>query len=515
MRRTPACLLALMLGIASSFAAATDPPASQNAPDEPMTAQERLDAAADAFNAGQPQKARELVQELLEMPAFLDLPEFEQYRALLVAAYCAIDASDALEAHDYLVAATSFQFAEVDTWKRRAYAAQQMEDWSDSLLALTTIARRWPHDLKGDAADDWIVTNGLAMAERDPTLREQRLALMSLMFDAAYTQEFETQPDSLWLELAADALQRGDLPRARTISRRIAGSGTLVQINSDRRFDALVAAEPSLRDVRGAALREKQRLEKLLAANPRSLGVLLRYTYALFALGEFTEMRRLANAAVAKLEKAPPDQPAFDDSDTYLAWLHNQEALALLGLGREEESIRVLTDWQHDPRNTQNKSSQSINLGSMLNHAGRPQAALDAVADIDWANELNPYGRMQLQSVRHEAYLQLDRADDAQTVLAWIREHQQDSPATARAALVKAGDLDGAAALLIAGLEAPATRAATLASLQVYKRPPSKNRSDFRRRAADNLRHLLERADVKAAIEKYGRAGSYPVYHMQ
>jgi tetratricopeptide (TPR) repeat protein len=516
MRRCVPPLLTLMLVIGLPVAGATDPRAPQSPVQSSTTAQQRLDAAADAANAEKFEEANELVQELLAMPEFLQLPEFEQYRGMLVAALCALERQDALEAHDYLIAVTSFEFAEADSWKHRAFTAQQIEDWGDSLVSLTKVARRWPGELAGDAYDDLALSNIIQMSARDPGLRAQRLEFMNALFDGGYTQEFGTQPDGVWLELTTDAVQRGDMLRARAIAKRIAGSSALVQLNSDRRFDALVAAEPSLRDVRGAASRERQRLAELLAAQPRSLSVLLRYTYALYTLGEFDEMLKLATDAIAKVDNARPGKPAYDDVDLYLTWLYNQKAFALRGMGRDVESTQVLAQWQRDPRNSQDKASQSINLGSMLNRAGKPREALEAIDGIDWARGLSPYGRMQLQAVRHQAYLQLGQSDDAETVLAWIREHRQESPSTARHAFVLAGDLDTAAALLIGGLNDPDTRAATLATLQQYEHPRRvEKRSEFARRAADNHRRLLERPDVRTAIEKYGRAGSYPVYNMQ
>ncbi|WP_416055732.1 hypothetical protein [Stenotrophomonas maltophilia] len=75
--------------------------------------------------------------------------------------------------------------------------------------------------------------------------------------------------------------------------------------------------------------------------------------------------------------------------------------------------------------------------------------------------------------------------------------------------LIDDGDLDGAAAVLIAQLESPEERTSTLVSLQdmrVYPSLPAEAQSDERWRA------LKRRADVQAAVARVGRIEQYPLY---
>jgi tetratricopeptide (TPR) repeat protein len=487
-----------------------------NALEPVMSARARLDQANEAFGARQFAEAGKIAAEILESRGYTRLASRDQYRVLWIAALSAVRRQDALEAHDYLLLVTESEFADVRDWKLRAQTAQQIEDWPDALLALTTVAHRWPDKIGGTDYDDWAIQNAIARTALDAGLRAQRFALLNALFDGNYTQQYGTQPSQLWLSLAAEALERQELARARAIARRITSSTVLVQLRIDRRFDPLVSAEPSLADVSGAAKREKERLATQVTNHPRSLGALAQYCYALYTVGGFKEMLKVSESAIEKVTRAPKDAPAYDDVDAYLAWMHNHRSTALAGLERTDESVRALGEWNANPRNTLKGASQSINLGFMHARDGRPKEALAAIEGIDWQKGLSPFGRMQLQSVRHDAYLQLGRMDDAQTVLAWIRQHQDEAPVTAQAAFLNAGDLDAAAVLLISRLESPESRADVLASLQTFKHipRPAGAASKHQLRIAENYRKLLERPDVVKTIDRYGRRESFPIYKL-
>jgi hypothetical protein len=73
-------------------------------------------------------------------------------------------------------------------------------------------------------------------------------------------------------------------------------------------------------------------------------------------------------------------------------------------------------------------------------------------------------------------------------------------------ALICANDTEGAAAVLIAQLQAPATRADTLYMLQDFIEPPHLTPID--RDGEQTMRALRARPDVSAAISAVGRIGS-------
>jgi len=507
--------LAMLALVVMAPAFAVDPTVFQNALEPAQTPRARIEQAEIAKQARRYEEAGKLIEEALAMPGFDRLDPEEQYRALWVAAYSALKRHDDLEAHDYLVMATGFDLAGDEPWKFRAQTAQRMEDWADALLALTTVAKRWPAQVGGSSYDDWMVTNVSYHAARDQNLRTQLIEFLNALFEGKYTELYGTQPSDLWLQLVTDALERHDLARARTVSRRITSSATRVQMRIDRRFDALLAAEPALRDVVRSSAAEKKRLAKQVAKHPRSLYLIARYCDALYEVGGFAEILKVTSDAIDRVNEAPTDSPPYEDVAAQIGWIYNHQSVALRALGRNEEGERVLAAWNVDPRNKQGKVNQAINLSAMQNRLGKPEDALQSIDGIDWVKGLSPYGRMQFQRVRLDAYLQLHRKDEADSVLAWLREHQEDAPDTVQSAFLNAGDVDAAAAILIRRLENPVTRTQALASLQNFKSPPNRVRtepSEFRKRANENYGKMMARSDVKAAIEKYGRVETFPIY---
>jgi len=153
--------------------------------------------------------------------------------------------------------------------------------------------------------------------------------------------------------------------------------------------------------------------------------------------------------------------------------------------------------------------SQAINLGNYLLELARPEQALEALEGIDWAKSLSAYGRMQLQYVRFRAFTQLGNTDEAEKVLAYIREHKDDAADTWQTTALDSGDVDSAAALLISRLRDPEERIAALLSVQNFKTvksPPG--------RVADEKRcqELVTRSDVAAVIDEVGRRETFPIY---
>ena len=113
-------------------------------------------------------------------------------------------------------------------------------------------------------------------------------------------------------------------------------------------------------------------------------------------------------------------------------------------------------------------------------------------------------GKMVEQWVRLRAYLQLDNDEGVQAALAYLREHRNDSLRIYQAALVRVGDADAAAALLIGRLEDLSSRVEALESLQRYGEGATDDAGD------ESPGGLAARDDVRAVIERVGRIESYP-----
>jgi tetratricopeptide (TPR) repeat protein len=254
---------------------------------------------------------------------------------------------------------------------------------------------------------------------------------------------------------------------------------------------------------------ECRRLAKTAAANPRSLGVRVQLGYALLVAGQFAELLALTDDIIARVTTARSDEAPFDDIDDELNWIYNHKAASLRALGRWEDALTVMEAARLEPGEGSVNVSQAINLGWHYVDYGKPENALKALDGIDWAHSLSPYGRMQLQYVRYRAYLQLANAQEADNVLAYLRQHRDDAEDIWQLAMLDAGDFDGAAALLVARLRDPDKRYEALGEVQEYlPLPLLPKQAEARAR----WEKLVARVDVASVVAEVGRRERAPMY---
>lgn len=464
-----------------------------------------------ALMAEKPADALKLVEQAIAMPGFGQMPPELQYFAYLVVSYAAEGTENNARAHEFLVLASRSPDADAELWTRRARTAAPLKLWDDAALSLTTVAKKWPKQLKNDEYHGWLLGKTVRELGKEPKYHQLQADLLDAYFDAGYKGRYGVEPSDLWQVAATHALERQDIKRARDISRHITDSSTLVAMRIDKRFDALIAEDPKQFDVQAAAEREVRQAKGIVKDNPKSLNAVVVYGYSLNTLGRFDELITLADGIIAKVERAAAKNPPYDDIDENLNWIYNHKANALRALGRWDEAAAVLEAWTRNEHNHDDKVSQAINLGFFYNEMGRPDDALKAVADLDPRN-MSEYGATQSQFVRFQACQQLGKKDEAQTIVTWMREHKADSMDTAQDTLLQAGDADGAAALFLARMADASERAAALASIQHYAAIPRTERQ----KQLDALKEtFLARADIKAAIDQYGRRETFPIYSLE
>jgi tetratricopeptide (TPR) repeat protein len=466
-----------------------------------------IERARQALLTDKYQEAARAIEEVLSMPDFGSLEDSVQFHVFLFGAYADSGREDYLGAHEFMVLATEFGEANAEHWFMRARYASWVDAWPDALTAVTTIAKRWPGAMTPENA--LLVSRIAYRSKEGGRNKAEVLDLLNALFAAKFTLEWGTEPSGLWHDLVSDALDRNDLKRAREVSRRVQDPSTLLHMRVDRRFDALVKTEPRVFDLKAAVNRECKRLAKSVAANPRSLSVRVQYGYSLLTAGRFAELLELTDGVIAKAAAAPVGSPAYDDVPDQLNWIYNHKAAALRALGLWEEALTVMEAGRRTEEDGSVNVSQAINLGWHYVDFGRPQQALDALNGIDWGHSLSPYGRMQLQHVRYRAYLQLGNAQEADNVLAYLREHREDAEGTWQLVLVDAGDFEGAAALLIARLRDREKRYEALGEVQEYQPIPR-----LPRQAEELARweKLVTRTDVAAAITEVGRREKAPIF---
>ena len=454
-------------------------------------------------------EASKIFDEVLQNPEFIQLTKNRQFRTLLLASEAASDREDYLAAHEYMVIATEYPDATAEQWLMRARLASWVDAWGDSGVAIKTVAKNWPQSLSelNDEAVQWTVMQ----MGRDKKLTAERLELLNALYDAKFQLEWHIEPTDLWRELVLQALERKDIARARAVLKRIDSPGALVRMRIDRRFDAIVQAEPGAFDVAAASQAECRKLRREMAANPARLGPVVQYMYSLFTVGEYAEVISLADRILAQNAKASKEKPAFDDVAEKLNWIYDLKSQALRGLGRWDEALTIQEEARRQRETSTDKVSQAINLGGSYLLRHRPEDALKSLEGIDWARELSGYGRMQLQHVRLRAYLQLGKHEEAEKVFAYLRENKIDAPDSWQEAMLDWGDVNGAAALYIARLRDPDDRAAALYAAQTFKPVP---RLPGELESTERWRKMLARPDVTAAINEVGRREQHPIYDL-
>jgi hypothetical protein len=467
-----------------------------------------IESGRQALMADKYAEAGEALEAAMELEGFGRLPAAVQHQALLIASFAASGREDYLAAHEYMMAATEFDEADAAQWLLRARYAAAVEAWPDAGLSITTVARRWSGEVAKEENREFL-GQVAARLSRDDRHRREYLDLLAALFDAKYTGEFGIQPDGFWEDLVLAALEKGDQARARLYAGRIENTDTLLRMRIDKRFDPIVRADARRFDIANAMKRRSRWLARVVKDEPRSLQAFVQYGYALLAEGRYAELLQQSDVILRRIANSPAKSPPYDDLDDSLNWLYNHKAAALRALGRWEEAIAVMEIGRVKRERGSDNVSQAINLGFHYNDLGHAQKALDALADIDWARALSPYGRMQLQHVRYRAYLQLGNHAEADNVLAYLREHHDDAADTWLQVLLDSGDEDGAAAQLMSELRDSSKRSTALALVQDYELPPALPRIQESR---DRWKALLARADVTAAITEVGRREKQPVF---
>jgi hypothetical protein len=148
------------------------------------------------------------------------------------------------------------------------------------------------------------------------------------------------------------------------------------------------------------------------------------------------------------------------------------------------------------------RSSQTLNLAGLLINIGRPRAVLETLERLDPAN-LNDYASMLFRSARACALHQIGRTESAMRDLAVLKGNPRvGGGRPLMIGQLCLGDMDAAAATLIARIDNPDTRTLALIELAEYLPSPIDRAATSPVEKA--LQHLKRRADVIAALERHG-----------
>jgi len=450
-------------------------------------------------NGGDAETVLSVLEPALDPAIFDTLSDGRRYEIALLYGEAARRLADWPKAHRGMVLATGSAQADAADWRLRLRAAIWAGDASDTYASFLRLQ-------KADVPILGVMGDGDIDAF-DQVLRRlpdgrAHLALGRQMEREGWQPIYiSSDPSVLWLHYVEALLATGDRRAAVAAAGRIVDPAVIMAMHADRRFDEVIAANPSLRDPQAAAEQSLAAAQAYLRENPRSLSGRVAVARALAIL-------RRAPEAIPMLEDARHQmamtrrgwQPPFDDPEL-MDSIEMFRASALIEAGRMDEAIVARIARTACGCETW----ASLQVARTLLDAGRAQEALR------WIREAPPTAepRTAMRTAQVTACIAAEVKDDALAAqsIAYLRKNDAALPDALVDALICAGRLDEAATVLVRQVADPATRLATLTRLQALnaEKPLPGFDETMKRRWA----RVAETPALKAQIDKVGRLNRF------
>lgn len=462
-----------------------------------------ISKAFEYMNGGDFAHAEPVLQKAIENPGFVQLDNEIQLAVLSASGYAARELKEWPEAHASFTRASEMPQATGEDWRGRMWAAYMLDDSTDAVFSLTTIANSWPDTLA--VFSDRFVFHIAYEADKLP---DHNLSFNLL--NALYNRNFEVgdgrEPGFLWRRLAMALIDRNQLERATEVASRVHSARELILMQADARFYSVLETDPARFDVIKGLSSEIAQLRSTAGKEPSKLEHMVELQYLLLAARQYDEVVRIADTAIAAISNGKKDQPAFDDIDDRLPWIMDNRAQALVRLGRPDDAINQFTEAARMNEHGEKNVSQAINLAELLMALNRADEALAAISKV---GDASPFGQMQLQYVKFVTAYQKKDTKSADAAMSYLQGHQKDAVSAYSDALLIADRLDEAAQLLIKRLEDEDTRPLTLLNLQefalhTYETPLEKL-------LRERFETIKSRPDVQEALGKIGRIKKYDI----
>lgn len=461
--------------------------------------QEDIQRAASAFEGADYPVARDLFDAILEDPTLDALAASQRAGILVLSGVATWETGDAIRGRDRFQAALRLDPDNPEIWQLLAAAEQSTGDRERASAHLASLLSRWPERVA--QVDPLSVSDLVFEARKDSA---DRLALMRALFDAGYTRN-ERGASGTWRELALALLAQGDETKAREVVQRIDDPLVIVDLRSDRRFDAIEDVIASMPSVEDAAAADVERFRQRVQANPGRIDLAADLGTALLVAGRNHDALAQADATLAMIDSADP--ATLEHIDERI-WVMNNRAVALRRLGRLEDAVKQMEQARQLSEGGTTNVSQSLNLGMLYCHMARPH---DARRALETLGPMSDYGRMVETSVRQCIALLEGDAPAARHALETLSASRDDAPSALLDALMRAGDVEQAAAELVRQLRSDTSRDAALDFVHTYRVAPALPGTE---RGRATRQAVLARADVRAAIDEVGRAGEFGIHDL-
>lgn len=504
MNRTITIAAALGLLLAAGMARGSIAPAGAGRAQPSAEVSEATLQLKQAFTDvgnGDDKKAAPELDRVIAAPSFDQLPAELRFQTLNAAAVIAFQDKQYAKAHRLAIRATGFDQATGAAWTARLFAALYAGDNPDAGRCVEALARQWPQQLD-DIRPQGIAQShyALRIAHEDDVDR----AMLNALFDANWQAEYSDY-DTLWRDLALLEIEHNENKHAAMVAQRIRSADAALSMRIDKRFDPITRGQPQAFDVDHLLEAQIQAARAQIRAHPDQLRPVVRLRDLLIEKGRNAEVLAVSDAAVAHAERGDGNKTYTDFSEAY-NWVLNQRSLALAHDGRWDDAVREMTRAAKRPEGGGVNVSQSINLAGLFTDLDQPDKAAAAVVE---PGEMSPYGNMQLQYVKLQIAIEKNDTGAIARHMAYLQQHRTDDIATWERALLRHGDLDAAAALLIQRLNAPDWRSGALVEMQQHyvhiEQTPIMKTMDQRWNA------VTARPDVQAALAKVGRVERFDV----
>jgi tetratricopeptide (TPR) repeat protein len=462
-------------------------------------AQQLKQAFSDLGN-GDYAKATPELDQLIASPDFGQLTAEVRFQVINVAAAIALQDKDYPKAHRLGMMATGFDQASSATWLGRLFAAFFIGDNADAARCVEAVAKQWPDRL--DAVRPQGITQ-LHHALRVAHESEVDRSMLNALFDANW-QAGQSTYDFVWRDLVLMQIEHNHDERAAVVAQRIRSAATALSMRVDKRFDAITLRYPERFDVIHLLDAQIEAARERIKSHPDQLEPVQRLQDLLLEKARNAEVLAVSEAAVKHAESGDGEK-TYTDFDEAYNWVLNQRSLALAHEGRWDDAVREMARAAKRPESGGVNVSQSINLAGLYVDLAEPDKAAAAIVE---PGQMSPMGRMQLHYAKLLIAIEKNEAPVIAEHLAYLRKHRTDDIATWQRALLRRGDLDGAAAVLIERLNSPEWRNSALVGMQHYvrgKQTPTMKTMEQRWNA------VTSRADVQAAVAKVGRIERFAI----
>ncbi|OWK29379.1 tetratricopeptide repeat protein [Sphingomonas dokdonensis] len=461
-------------------------------PIEPSpSAMAELEKATTAFDEPNCPAVLESVNRLKATP---DYKQNDWVRRVLLefSALCLSQSSqesDKAQAYAEAMLASDMQGSGDGVWGVRLDREVRTKDWPAAVTSFERVAAERPLYLNRVPLA-WLNYIDLQLRRADQTaLRRRYLALFA---DSSYwPEEPGGSTEGFRYRYALLLADAGEQEKADAIARLLTNPSLLMSLSLDPRFRPVLGDDLNLRAV----------TERYLTQLRTQVG---RFPNAIRPVIDVAEHQRMlgrpqdALATLRTIEPAIKGDAPLSDRDDNVIWWWDQMSRAHRAAGDVPAAVAALRTASAIKEGNAVNVSHTINLANLQLNTGDPAGAVETLLPLAGAGDgtASPYGVMQIVGVRGCASHRLGRQAVADADLAYARAHIDDAPGTLTQLQLCRGDLDGAAASMIARLENKDQRHGALEELSTFNAPPNTLPRDP---VVAELGKLRARPDVQAA----------------